>query len=91
MFIYLLSVDYVKNLGRLWLAYTELQGDFTCYKSYLLTPGCGLALTPVIIRKDHGQMLIESAQHSFAISAFCDIWGAENTKKPVKGPFRIYD
>ncbi len=20
-----------KNLGRLWLAYTELQGDFTCY------------------------------------------------------------
>ncbi len=28
-----------KNLGRLWLAYTELQGDFTCYKSYLLTLG----------------------------------------------------
>ncbi len=28
-----------KNLGRLWLAYTELQGDFTCYNSYLLTLG----------------------------------------------------
>ncbi len=26
-----------KNLGRLWLAYTELQGDFTCCNSYLLT------------------------------------------------------
>ena len=28
-----------KNIGRLWLAYTELQGDFTCYNSYLLTLG----------------------------------------------------
>ena len=28
-----------KNLGRLWLAYTERQGDFTCYHSYLLTLG----------------------------------------------------
>ncbi len=28
-----------KNLGRLWLAYTELEGDFTCYNSYLLTLG----------------------------------------------------
>ncbi len=28
-----------KNLGRLWFAYTELQGDFTCYNSYLLTLG----------------------------------------------------
>ena len=26
-----------KNLGRLWLAYTEVQVDFTCYNSYLLT------------------------------------------------------
>ncbi len=33
-----LICDY-KNLGRLWLAYTELQGDFTCYKSHLLTLG----------------------------------------------------
>ncbi len=24
------------NLGRLWLAYTELQSDCTCYNSYLL-------------------------------------------------------
>ncbi len=23
----------IKNLGRLWLAYTELQGDFWCYNS----------------------------------------------------------
>ncbi len=29
----------VKNLGRLWLAYSEVQGDFTCYNSYLLTLG----------------------------------------------------
>ncbi len=28
-----------KNLGRLWLAYTELLGDFTCCNSYLLTLG----------------------------------------------------
>ncbi len=28
---------HAKNIGRLWLAYTELQGDFTCYNSYLLT------------------------------------------------------
>ena len=26
-----------KNLLRLWLAYTELQDDITCYNSYLLT------------------------------------------------------
>ncbi len=25
----------------------------------------GLALMPVVIRKDHGQMLIKSAQHSY--------------------------
>ena len=25
-----------KNLGRLWLAYKELQADFTCYNSYAL-------------------------------------------------------
>ncbi len=29
-----------KNLGQLWLAYTELQGDFTCYNSYLLMWAC---------------------------------------------------
>ncbi len=28
-----------KNLGRLCLAYTKLQGDFTCFNSYLLTLG----------------------------------------------------
>ncbi len=28
---------HAKNLGRLWLAYTEFQADFTCYNSYLLT------------------------------------------------------
>ena len=26
-----------KNLGRLWVANTEIQDDFTCYNSYLLT------------------------------------------------------
>ena len=31
--------DLTKNLGRLWLAYTEIQGDFTWYNLYLLTPG----------------------------------------------------
>ncbi len=47
-----------KNLGRLWLAYTELQGDFTC---------CHLhPLTIVLSKKNHGQMLIKSAQHSLA-------------------------
>ncbi len=30
---------YLKNLGRLWLAYTEPWGNFTCYNSYLLTLG----------------------------------------------------
>ncbi len=35
----LMSIQWTKNLGRLWLAYTELQGDFTCYSSYLLTLG----------------------------------------------------
>ena len=29
----------IKNLGRLWLAYTELKGDFTCGNLYLLTLG----------------------------------------------------
>ena len=27
--------------------------------------GCGVALTPLVIGKDHGQLLFESAQHSF--------------------------
>ena len=27
--------------------------------------GCGLTLMPVVIRKGHGQMLIESVQHSY--------------------------
>ncbi len=25
------DMDWSKNLGRLWLAYTELQGDFSYY------------------------------------------------------------
>ncbi len=25
----------LKNLGRLWLAYTELQGDFTCFPMFI--------------------------------------------------------
>ncbi len=32
---------------------------------YNIKGGCGLALTPIVIGKDHGQMLIESAQHSY--------------------------
>ena len=28
---------------------------------------CGLALMPVVIRKDHGQILIKSAQHSLKL------------------------
>ncbi len=28
-----------KTLGRLRLAFTEIQGDFTCYNSHLLTLG----------------------------------------------------
>ncbi len=59
--------DIINNLGRLWLViyrtYTELQGDFTCFNSYLLTlgtlidihtsikEGSGLALTPVAIKR----------------------------------------
>ncbi len=34
------------------------------------TPGCGLTVIPVIIRKDHGQMLIEIAQHSYLDSMY---------------------
>ncbi len=30
--------------------------------------GCGLALFPVVIRKDHGQLLIESAQYTFCFN-----------------------
>ncbi len=39
--------------------------------------GCGLALTPVFSRKDHGQMLIESAQHSKVTSSF-NIFSVKN-------------
>ena len=35
--LYKITFTFWKNLGRLWLASTELQGDFTCYNSYLLT------------------------------------------------------
>ncbi len=28
-----------KNLGRLWLAYTEFRANSTCYSSFLLTLG----------------------------------------------------
>ncbi len=45
----MLTVNIAKNLGRLWLAYTELQVEFTCYNSYLLTLtmiwGCSDTLT----------------------------------------------
>ncbi len=30
----------------------------------------GLALEPLVIRKDHGQLLIESAKHSFDVVSF---------------------
>ena len=66
------AISYYKNLGRLWLAYTELQGDFTCYNSCLLTLGTFIhpvmmwacSNASIYLRKDHGQMLIESAQYS---------------------------
>ncbi len=32
---------------------------------YFTQPGCGHALAPLLIGKDHGQLLIESALHSF--------------------------
>ncbi len=32
--------------------------------------GCGVALTPLIIVKGHGHLLIESAQHSLTITPF---------------------
>ena len=51
-----------KNLGQLWLAYAELQGDFPCYNSHMLT----LGTLPLVIGKDHGHLLIKSAQHSYA-------------------------
>ena len=68
-----------KNLGRLWLAYTELQNDFYMLQLMFVDFGhftqpelslrwsdlCGLSLMPVVIRKDHRQMLIESALHSW--------------------------
>ena len=34
---------------------------------WVLYTGCALALGPLTIGKDHGQMLIESAQHSYTI------------------------
>ncbi len=39
----------------------------TCYNSYLLTLATlhnGHALAPIVIQKDHGQLLIKSAPHS---------------------------
>ncbi len=60
----------VKKLGRLWLGYTELQGDFCCYNSYLLTltckimQGCGLPMVPINVQYVNGHLLIKIALHS---------------------------
>ncbi len=82
-----------KNLGRLWLAYTDLQGDFYMlqlipvdtryfthkelhrhFKRSRKSEICHHV--SLVIGKDHKQMLIESAQHSFktnclVIKALC--------------------
>ena len=39
--------------------------DSSDFTSIIL--GCGLTLMSVVIRKDHGQMLNESAQHSLKL------------------------
>ncbi len=63
-----------KNLGRLWLA-NRTSGRFYMLQlisvdsRHFTQPGSGLALTPVVIGKDHGHMLIKSAQHSLAWSS----------------------
>ncbi len=51
-----------KNLGRLWLAYTMPAVNIA------QSTGCGLPLTSVVMWKDHGQILIKSAQHFLACS-----------------------
>ncbi len=37
MAVFILSYVKRKKLGRLWLAYTEVQVDFSCYNLYPLT------------------------------------------------------
>ncbi len=48
------NIDSYRNLGRLWLAYAELQGDF-----------CMLFMqfTPSINEKDHDNLWVECALH----------------------------
>ena len=66
-----------KNLGRLWLAYTELQGDFYMLQSISVDSrhfthtsikyGCGHSLTPSVNEKDLGHLWIECALHSYFV------------------------
>ncbi len=53
--------------------FLKLEQIFRSYKesrvtlAYLYRTANGLAITPVVTRKDHGQMLVESAQHSLRV------------------------
>ncbi len=54
-----------KNLGRLWLAYTDLQCDFYMLQLvYVSSKDMGILWRHIVIGKDHGHLLIKSAQHS---------------------------
>ncbi len=64
------SVFIHKNLRRLWLAYTEFQGDFYMLQfisvdsRHFTQSGCELSLTPPINEKDHhdhGHLWVECA------------------------------
>ncbi len=53
----LLSKVHSKNLGRFWLAYAELQVEFTCYNSNLLTLVTLHSQTPLFTGKGHRHLL----------------------------------
>ncbi len=84
----------LKNLGRLWLAYTELQVDFTGYNWNMLTmdslhslmnhphrsvmSGCGLVMVPIVIQFGDGQILKENALHSLILAEYVVQLGPED-------------
>ena len=75
----------VKNLGRLWLAYTEPQGEFFMLQlisvdSRHFTP-CGLALVPSDVGKNHGQLTIKTALHSWNLQVQGQTCESESTLK----------
>ncbi len=80
--VYSFVSGHFKNIGRLWLAYTELQGDFTCFNSYLLTLG-----TLHSQNSAYGCPINEPPLWQYQLR----IWACSGTTSYLKGSWAVID